>query len=564
MADKIFKFSLLNPFRWVPKNPVYDPRFNTRPFDDKIDANPFAGPYNQKWQTNDVTHLQFLSDYALTLKIYHWNGYHKPFGDTLYSTIAVTAVPAFPILGVTFTAYEATVDFHGFPEGLYYAEISYIDDTAVTRIWQSSPLDVKVHHPKTLLYEYWNTFNDKGVIFDTGIKFNMRIEGNIRAFTPSSLDQVFEDQQYNTTTENSIPYRTFQNFIGRAAGLPDWIIDKMNLIFSVNYKSIDGTFYNKTEGAKFEMVRPSQTEEEDGYMSIQVIQQDNFFLDQFTTGENPDTGDFKVITDAKIFDNVGASFSIAGIFTKNVNLIRIAIENKGLDTFTFKVGTSAGANDITEFGIDGEITDSLDIGYYFNAVSTVYITVPNGVNLKVTPVWEKYDAPTIAPITPGTVYPKGHMGMYYEVDPGDYDIHWAPTGIGNVGTPYEGCAVMGTNGLLDMTGAMPIGWDSTQPLTRKTFLGISGNDKLIAKNQLPAVGVPLISTQVNSSGGDVPTTTSYVARARNVGGGNTLNYELTRATVEPTLGLSANLGLGDPFNVTNYSLITVFFVKLTD
>lgn len=572
MASNIFKFSGLNPFRWTQKNAVTDPRYNAPSFDQKIDNNRYAGPYFQKWQTNDITYLQFLSDFILTLKIYNYKSWDNVHGDTLFSTIAIPAVTSFPIVGVSFTAYEATIDFSTFPEGWYFAEITYTDENSVVQTWQSSPLDVSVKHAKTLLYEYWNTRNDKGVIFDTGIKFNMRIEGSIREFTPDSLSSEMEDQNYNTTTLNDIPYRTFKNYIGRAEGLPDWIIDKINTIYSVNYKSVNGMDFNKVDGAKFEIVRPSQTENEDAYMSIKIIQQDNFFLQQFQTGDgNQNEGDYIVIKQAKIFDEVGASFSVAGVFNINYNLIRLAVENKGGDTFLLKIGTSTGANDIAQFNVGDpdensfvSVTESLDIGHVFNAPTDVFITVPGGVNLKVTFDYNQYDAVNVTPETIASPYQFFTIYPYIEITPGNFDIHWSVTGAGNVGTQFEGCALMGTNGLPDYTGAGLICWDRTQPLERGEPIGVPGNNVNIDTSVLPDEGVAMFTVDINMTAGDTPTPSSNVARARSVSG-QPLNYEILKGVdgVVPTLGLTAPLGAGDPFNITNYGFQTPMFVRLT-
>lgn len=565
--SKIFKFSNLNPFRWTEKNAVRNLSYNTLPFDSKIDNNYLNGPYFQKWQTGagfDAPSMQFLSDWDLTLKFYKYNSFNSVFADTLYQTVELEPVIGFPITGVTFTAYEATVDFSTFAEGNYYGEVSYVDDADVTRVWQTSPLSVKNEHKGTLKYEYWDVVNTKGIIFSTGIRFCLRIEGNIRNYKPSSVNTEFEDQNYNTTTLDDIPYRVQSNFIGTAAGLPDWIIDKMNLIFSVKIKSIDGVFYNKVAGSKFDVTRPSQIPIEDGFLSIEIIQQDNFFIDNLITGDGNNEGDYVVIKRAKIYDLVGASFDIQNIFTVNTNLIRIALENKALDTFVLKVGTTAGANDIAEFEINGEATDSLDIGHVFNVNSTVYIAVPNGVNLKVTVDYNQYDAVNITP-APISIFPKGYKGMYEEVTPGDYDIAWNVTGMGNVGTPWEGCAISGTNGTKSMDDCLPIGWDHTLPLTRETYVGVPGNNIFITRGELPAEGLEMFTTDVNPTFGDLVTPTSNTARSGSTGGSRVGNYDMLKGTdgVEPSLGLTAKLGSGDPLVITPYSLITVFFVKIS-
>lgn len=547
-----FQIPLANSLRWVNQNPVINPEYNTQSFDD------FTDPYNyfHKRQTNGKEPIQLISDFVPTLEFFTCD-------DVLYLNVPINAVPTL-IKDVSFLIYEAEVDYSLFaPDEIYYGKITYVDENAVTQDWRTTPIDVQVKHANTLLYQYKNSYNDKGIVFDTGIIFNNRIEGNLREYQPKSDRQQYEDQEYNGMLLNGIPYRNFNNYIGIAEGIPDWLIDKVNIIFTFDQVQIDGTYYIATNGTEFKPTRPTNQERQDGFWSLEVQSVPNFFLDKFITGETP-SGDYVVIKKALTYDNVGASFAVAGVFKENINLIRLAVYNYALDTFTMLIGETLGGDEIGTFEFEGELTDSLDCGHLFNGVATVYITVPTGVNLKVIFDYNQYDAKPVGPTTPVPAFPKGYQGMYYEVDPGDFDIHWnSATGLGRVGTGYEGCAIVNTNGIEDMSGQAMIAWDISLPDERNEVVGAANNEITLTRSVLPNESIFLFSGEVNSTPGDIVDATSYVSRSRGAGS-QALNYEMERAATVATRGKSEPLGLGNPLDITPYARKTVMFVKLTD
>lgn len=545
----MFQISGLNAFRWVNRNPVLDPRYNTLPFDQQVDYY----SYFQKWQTNDTLKIQVISDFVPHLNFYTCQ-------DQLLLNVPLNLI-AIQVVGIK--VYEAEVSFLNFPaNNTYYGTISYIDQNLVTQYWDTCPLEVRTKHAGTLLYEYWNTYNDKGIVFDTGIKFCMRIEGLVREYTPESADQLFTDQKYDTTTENSIPYRTFKNYIGTAAGLPDWIIDKMNLIFSVNTKTIDGTAYNRKDGAKWEITRPTQTKKQDGYMSLDIVPQNNIPLQQFSVGDTP-VGDLIVIKKAYPLLNIGKSQVVPGIFNDMSNLIRLAITNKGANSFLAKLGTTAGGNEIAQKLISTDITTSWDIGHFFDAVVTVYLTVPNGVNLNVIFDYNQYDSPVLNPNLPTFKYPKGAIGQYFALTVPQLNIDWnLATGNGNPGTPYANCAIFGTNGLPNIKGKYLQVWDRTNLASLQQIVGNLNNQVEITTDVLPASGVNLFNLNDNNDANDLPGATDSVATGRD-NGNQDLNYRMNKGLAPANVGISSDLGLGEPLNITPDSLTVLHFVAIS-
>lgn len=493
-----FEIPLLNPFRFVNLNPAIDPRYNTLPFDLQNDIKNPNGPYVQKWQINDTAKVQVLSDYApgdgegqslLSFDIYDVN-----FPTTVYKNIPLNAADL-AIVGQTFLIYEGEIDFAEFAAGNYVGEISYTDENEDVQIWQTSRFNVAEIQYKTQLVEYKNTFNDKGVIFDTDILFNIRIESTIREYTPKSAAEDYIDQEYNNYSLNDIPYRTFKYYIGKASGLPNWIIDKMNLIFTLNSIQIDGVYYNKVSGQEFELTRPTGGINEDGFMSIQIMPSDNFNLTKFdTTGlANPD--ELKVIRKDIHYPANSADIVINGIFKTYTNLVGLYIINTGLDAFEIKIGTSAPvegvpSDDIKTLEIPADETSVHFINSYFKVAKTLYLSGFEGTNCDIYVIYDQLDAPVLDISAPTqSPFPKGYFGYYFEVDDGDFELDW------NVGTgqglrKYIGCSLVNKNGLFDIdgnniSGCLPQIWDQTQPDTRQTSVG--DNEITLELDNIPPI-----------------------------------------------------------------------------
>lgn len=233
--------------------------------------------YAQKFTIYEFTKLQILSDYSqITASL------RNEITKEKIIDLVVTPVNT-SIVGQTFLVYEIDVPFYDVVvEGYYYIELSYLKTEIGTNvILLSEVLDLKNEHPKTLLFTYRNSVNNFDVIFDTGIEFNLRVEGTIQNFEPASNDEIYIDQKRNATKLYSLPYRLFTLFIGNAPGLPAWMNDKVNRIMSCDIIKIDDAYFEKNEGAEWEFSR------QDDYpffgMNIQITPVENKFTNQYNT-----------------------------------------------------------------------------------------------------------------------------------------------------------------------------------------------------------------------------------------------------------------------------------------
>lgn len=553
----MFSIPILNGFRFVNQNPVYDARYNKLPFDELTDLN----SYPQKWQTNDIVPVQIISDFVPTLDIYTCDG------------VFVTNIPLTPapngIKDQTFLCYQGEVDFSGYAEGFYYGQLTYTDENATLQTICTSPLDVAVSHPGTSLIQYKNSQNDKGVIFDTGIVFCLRIECNFDEFQPKAKLSSYEDQKYNGMLLNGMPYRTFVLYfgstdtVGDSTLIPDWLVDKLNVIFTCDQVRVDGEYYIRYEDADFKPYRVGNSFPNDGYWSLEVQHVPNFDLRKYTSGDTPD-GDLVVIKKQITRNNVSAGFNIAGVFTDNINLVRLALWNYGLDEFIIRVGNSVNGNQIAQFEIDGSLTRSLDIGEVFNSATTVYISFTDldgnpisGVNLKIIFDYNQYDAPVINDAGADTVgrYPKGHYGFYKEQNDGDLETDWnLGTLYGREGTRYDNCRIV-------INGTHIRAWDGVDVNTLGTYVGNEDNQLILTRSVLPAEGIPMFANQFNGATNQKPNANQTVAIT---GSSGSIGYELERATVDATIGKSGNLGSGEPLNIEPRSIILLAFEAFED
>jgi hypothetical protein len=242
----------LSPFKFVPNTSTPGMHFDDDWMYNQIKSFETKRFYYQKWQRGDATPFQvacsFLPD---DLKIYNSTG---------------SVVKSFPFTikaaggTLNYSIYEtADIDIDNLPDGIYFVYFK-ANFLAVTVEAISEPIWLKDNHPNTLLFEYYNTYNDHGVIFTTGIQYKFRCEAGIMDFQPDRERAAYTDQIHNVVTNSGTAFRTFKLFIGEAPGVAPWVFDLLNRIYVCNkvFLSKDGTQalqYETTEGAKWDINR---------------------------------------------------------------------------------------------------------------------------------------------------------------------------------------------------------------------------------------------------------------------------------------------------------------------
>jgi hypothetical protein len=551
---KQYIYPAINPI-WMNPVTTFNPDYNNLPFD----FQPPQKPYTQKYQTGDTVKLQVLSDWVPTLKIYN----NKT--GVLVDTIA-GSTPTTGIIDQTFTVYEFQIIWASYPSDVYFIQITYTDDDATLQINQSGLIQTQATFSQTVLVQYNNSYNAFSAIFSTGIIFNLRVEANIEDFTPGFEDVIYNDQEYNATKLNAIPYREFNFYAGSnrgSAGIPPWMADKLNWAFACDQLMLDGQYYQNTKGSKWEVMRADQLSPNFIGLKIAIIEVNNLFLEQYEVGGLP-PGAIQVITNALKYTGISADLTIPGIFTEYSLLTRIVIYNLGNDIFTLNASTAAdgSAPITTAFTTSGQLKEVWDIGELFDGVSTLYLLGLAGTNCNIIVEYDQLDAPAIAPIVTPKKFAKGTLYMYEEVTIGDFTTDWnIGTGAGNPGTDYEGCVISGTNGTLDRNGLLDIGWDPSLPLTRDMLVGNVGNEIVQTADQVGEHSHLMFNGSISNIDltGDTP-----VAFQK--------NSDIKRDYVMSTSGLTPDRGKTSilnpsgpqPMNIANRSRVTLKFVCITN
>jgi len=443
----VFQIAGANPFRFVrPDAP------------DLFEEIQDGKCYLQKWQKTDSTKIQILTDYTDAVFTIH-----DAHTDILIATVPLVEI-AVNILNPELSGvkcYEASIAF-GTLEGQYYAKIVYDTDTEL----YSEPFDVQVEQEGTILFNYKNSENNFSIIFTTSISFNFRVEGTIQEFTPSSEDTIYNDQKFNATLLNSIPFKTFKLYIAPPSGIPDWIADIVNRIMSMDQKSIDESYYEKVEGAKWEVERV--VENPFSGMTIEIMPVENVFLQRIKTGDQPPEG-YTIVEKTKNYfansDNIDLD-----IFVKYSLLKHISVMNYG-SSLTINVGITDGGSEIGVMNVPAGSVDGVGFtqtfNWLFNGGTIVYLTGLTGSNADILIDYLQYDEQPAQPIPqPPQNLPKNAGIRFFEITPGDFAAAFdLGTGLGKPAAGWQNWVIVdGRNGTDDEGGRVPVTFIQDDPV----------------------------------------------------------------------------------------------------
>lgn len=237
----------VSPFKFYPNTDTPGVHFDDDWMYNRIKQFETKRRYYQKWQRGDETPLQVPCSFLPEdLKFYNSKGeVKKSFPFTLKANSAA----------LNYGIYETdNINLDDQVDDIYYAffKATYLDVT-ITAI--SEPIELRDSHQNTMQFEYWNSFNDQGVIFSTGIKYKFRCEAGIMDFQPDRERASYTDLIHNVSTLSATPFRTHKLYIGEAPGVAPWVLDVLNRIFCCDKVKIEGLQYETTDGAKWEINR---------------------------------------------------------------------------------------------------------------------------------------------------------------------------------------------------------------------------------------------------------------------------------------------------------------------
>jgi len=236
---------ILNPIKYQRIDPAQVARYVSKHYLDysyheTIDEFEEPARYTQPWMISDVIRQQLQATinpvqiFVVDCK-----------GRTVYSN-AFTQKQR-NVLDPSLYIYEHTMPLALFDEGIYFIKV-----VAGTINYISEPIEIKNVWENSLLLEYSHYRFYGDVIFETGFTSALRVLGSLKHFQPASKDTTYEDQSLNQTLLHSVPYRVWPLVIGSAIGIPDYLMDKINLILGCSNLQIDGRYYTKAEGSRME------------------------------------------------------------------------------------------------------------------------------------------------------------------------------------------------------------------------------------------------------------------------------------------------------------------------
>ena len=244
MANQLY-IPDLNPIRFYEEGSTPLPQYFTKHFEDYPFEEQLQHPvtekvqYYQKWQNDDIIRLQFESNFSnISLVVVDRD-------DVEIITLNAIQVRAhFKLIG--FYIYEIDVALTNLQEGLYRLRLKLPNDTTMISEWQF----IRSKWPNTILHEYKNSRELGDIIFQTGYSPSIRVEATIGRLLPGSREQYYEDQPGNPVILSAKPHRAFNIIYGDSRGLPDWMVDKIHLVWCCNDVRLDGKSFAKTGDSK--------------------------------------------------------------------------------------------------------------------------------------------------------------------------------------------------------------------------------------------------------------------------------------------------------------------------
>jgi len=484
----MFEISLLNPLRFIDVSEInysFDGNFAV----DQILSYQDPKCYLQKWQRSDVLKLQINSDFVPTDLLIK----EIVYGNTI-ETVSWIEKPIV-IVGETFKVYELEFDMSVLPEGKYFTEFSYTDEDLNVHPLQSEGIDLKDIQENTLLIKYKHSENDFSIIFETDIEFQFRVESAIKDFDPKNNRAVYNDQKFNSISLSATPFRAFKFWIGFQDGVPEWVVDKVNHIQSVDQVTYNNIFYQVPDEAEYEIERNDSNKFIGG--SIDIRPANNNFS-KYKTDTSGSGNIFIPMQKVIPYYNVSGNIPVANYFKNFSVLEKICIKKRSAPEIELLVGTTNGGDEIGSFTVDdGAFTQTIE--WVFSASTTVYLTGLAGSDCDIFLIYKQLDEPPIdlgngSGNTPPPVG-KGAKMIYEEINLGDFDLDFdVATGLGRANTDWAGWVISGTNGTELMEGMVPIGFSPTADPDseygrNKIGTTVGANQVGLSVGQLPKVEV---------------------------------------------------------------------------
>lgn len=246
MANSAY-ISKINPCHYTEMDPVLIPQYISKHMDDWMFSEtirPHQQPveYYHTWLTVDSIREQIKTNYTpVILKLKRCDG------SEVYSQNFDTKQQDADRPGTYIRQTE--LDLSTFAPGYYYREI-HIGSGPFVLV--SNPFRIAETTPGTLYLEYSHFEKYGGIYFQSPITMTLRVPAVLDYNDTPSKDTIYEDEPLSETLLKSTPYRIWDFKLGGSRGVPPWLADKVKRIFGCSELRIDGRYYTKQEGNKWD------------------------------------------------------------------------------------------------------------------------------------------------------------------------------------------------------------------------------------------------------------------------------------------------------------------------
>jgi len=252
MAENFLYIPFINPVKFYTPARATTNKYQTKhlddfPFSERLLSWQTPANYIQVWQVDDIIRLQFESTFdPIIVELLNFNNEVE---------ITLPALIGLPNKYYPNTySYEVSMSLAGLNSGCYRIQVTAGPEGETQKIYYSNWMYISEEAiENTKLIEYWNTRFHEDVIFETGIKFQLRIFGYFGFLKPGRSEEVYRDERYNPSILSARTYRQFDLFLGDEFGLPDEVIDLINRISGCNNFLIDNKSFSILEGESFEL-----------------------------------------------------------------------------------------------------------------------------------------------------------------------------------------------------------------------------------------------------------------------------------------------------------------------
>lgn len=245
------KIPLLNPVKYNAVNPVSVPQYVSKHMEkysyNKSRSIWTQGDYAQLWQTTDRIVQQFTSAVGpIQLDILNEAG-QVVLTDGADQQFQNEDNMAEWVYGVE-------TELSNFAPGIYFFRLTI--GTSSPSVLISEPQLFCLSVPNSLYLEYSNRYLYGGLhyVTPTGERqtFSMRLLGEVKLVSGDSDDTIYRNQKSNETLIYSSPSELYEWRVGYPYGIPDYLHKRLNRIAGCSSLQLDGIYYTKDEGAKWE------------------------------------------------------------------------------------------------------------------------------------------------------------------------------------------------------------------------------------------------------------------------------------------------------------------------